>query len=410
MSYVITGVDVVDGTSGGLTAEQDVLVDGARIAAVGRDLSASRSVDGRGLTLLPGLFDCHVHVVNSGVDPAEALSKPFSTQFYDAIDNLNRTVAAGITTIRDAGGADLGIRTAVDAGRINGPRMRIAVQMLSQTGGHNDHWTVSGGCSVSIGAQPHPGRPGPLVDGVDEMRRKVRELKRAGADVIKICASGGVVSPRDEPQHPQFRPDELAECVAEAAATGTAVMAHAHSAAGIASAVEAGVRSVEHGVFLDEPTAELMAERGTWLVPTLSAPLSVVEAYDRGVPFPPAVVRKAREVAAQHERSFRLAHSMGIRIAMGSDSGVGPHGSNLRELELMERYGMKPSEVLVSATSSSAELLGVSRDLGTVEDGKLADFVLVEGTPYRFADLHRRIRAVFKEGRQVHGAPLPARP
>jgi imidazolonepropionase-like amidohydrolase len=280
--------------------------------------------------------------------------------------------------------------------------MRISVQILSQTGGHADNWMV---CGADIGLRAHPGLPDCLVDGPVEARRRVRELIRAGADQIKVCTSGGVLSPRDDPRHAHFRMDELEEMVAEATAAHTYVMAHAQATDGIKNAVRAGIRSIEHGIFLDEEGIDLMLERGTWLVPTLVAPISVLEAVEAGARMPEQMVQKARDVVDTHREAIRQAVAAGVRIAMGTDSGVGPHGTNLRELLLMQEVGMKPEEVLVAATSSAAELLGLGDELGTVEPGKRADLVVVDGDPFEFADLDQRVVAVWKDGVQVVDRP-----
>ena len=394
------GGRLFDGTGAPL-AEADVVVEAGRIAEVGTGLDGDEAVDASGCALLPGLFDCHVHVIISTIDLLALLQQPFSYQFYQAARNLERTLDRGLTTVRDAGGADLGVKQAVEDGLISGPRLRIAVSVLGQTGGHTDGWVPSGQTVDLFG--PDPGRPDGIVDGVDEMRRKVREVRRAGADVIKVCTSGGVLSPRDDPRHAHFDLDELRVCVAEARAGGLEVMAHAQGTDGIKNAVRAGIRSVEHGVYLDDEAISMMIEAGTWLVPTLVAPQGVLAAAEAGAAMPEAAVRKAREGIEAHRDSFQRAAAAGVRIAMGTDSGVTPHGENLRELALMAEGGMKPEDVLVATTSSAAELLGLEGELGTVEPGKRADLVLVEGDPFDFRRLPDAVRAVWKDGVRVRG-------
>jgi imidazolonepropionase-like amidohydrolase len=244
----------------------------------------------------------------------------------------------------------------------------------------------------------HPGRPSGIVDGVDQVRHKVRELKRNGADVIKVAVSGGVLSPRDDPRHPHFRPAELEALVEEATAAGMFVMAHAQGADGIKNAVRAGIRSIDHGIYLDDEAIELMLRHGTWFVPTLVAPQGVLDAADAGISLPEAILDKARMVLEIHRAAFRRAVEAGVRIAMGTDSGVTPHGRNLRELELMAAGGMEPAAVLEATTRSAAQLLGVDDELGTVEEGKLADLVLVSGDPYDFKGLGDRVEGVWKGG------------
>src|SRR4051812_5954038 len=288
----------------------------------------------------------------SGVDVLRALQTPFSYPFYEAVHNLRRTLVQGITHVRDAGGADLGVAEAVRNGLIAGPRMQIAISMLSQTGGHGDGWHVCGAEVPHL--QPHPGRPRTVVDGPDEMRRTVRELLRAGADVLKVATSGGVLSARDDPAHPHFRATELDVLVEEAEAAGVAVMAHAQSTEGIKAAVRAGIRSIEHGIFLDDEAIDLMLERGTWLVPTLSAPRAVLEAVAGGAALPEAILAKAVAVQKVHDASVARAAEAGVRIAMGTDTGVGPHGTNLGELGLMAGIGMSPEQVWRAAPPEGA--------------------------------------------------------
>jgi imidazolonepropionase-like amidohydrolase len=392
---VFRGGRVFDGT-GADPANADVAVEDGRIVDVGTGLDGDEAVDVAGRTIVPGLFDCHTHVCVSYVDLWRIAQRPFSYEFYEAARNLEATLRIGITSVRDAGGADLGIKTAVEDGLIPGPRMQISLVMLTQTGGHGDNWYPSGATVPFF--QEHPGRPSGLVDGPDEVRRKVRELVRAGADVIKVATSGGVLSPRDDPRHAHFRPAELEALVEEATAAGIFVMAHAQGADGIKNAVRAGIRSIDHGIYLDDEAIDLMKQRGTWFVPTLVAPQGVLDAADAGVPLPPAVVDKARRVIEIHRVAFRTAVQAGVRIAMGTDSGVTPHGRNLRELALMVAGGMTPAAALEATTRSAAQLLGVDEDLGTIEEGKIADLVVVSGDPYAFDDLDTRIEGVWKAG------------
>lgn len=233
------------------------------------------------------------------------------------------------------------------------------------------------------------------------MRRKVRELHRMGADVVKVATSGGVLSARDDPSHAHFRPAELAVLVEEASAAGMPVMAHAQAADGIKNAVRAGIRSIEHGIFLDDEGIDLMLANGTWLVPTLVAPQGVLDAVAAGVPIPANIAEKARAVIGVHREAVRRAIAAGVRLAMGTDSGVTPHGRNLRELAMMADLGMAPGAVLEAATRSAAQLLGVVDDRGTIEPGKRADLVLVDGDPFAFETLRERIAGVWMDGGRV---------
>ncbi|WP_066950737.1 metal-dependent hydrolase family protein [Microtetraspora fusca] len=394
------GGRVFDGT-GTPIAQADVVVEDGRIVEVGTGLDGDVGVDASGLTLLPGLFDCHVHVTGSGLDLPTRLEQPFSYQFYAAMANLAATLDCGITTARDAEGADLGVQLALERGLIQGPRLQISISMISQTGGHGDGWRASG--NHFLYGLPYPGRPDGIADGPDEVRRKVRELLRAGAEVIKVCTTGGVLSPRDDPRHRQFSPEELAVIVDEAAAQGRAVMAHATSPAGVKNAVRAGARSIEHGTILDDESIEMMVKAGTWLVPTLSAGHSLLAMADQGMRISPNALAKAREMTGVHRESVARAYAAGVKIAMGTDSGVTPHGENLLELRLMQEAGMKPEDVLAAATSSAADLLGVADDRGTIAPGKRADLVLVDRDPYDLADLKSAIVAVYQDGVRVRG-------
>lgn len=396
---VLGGGLVVDGSGAG-PAGADVVVEEGRIVDIGPGLDGDERVDLAGKTLLPGLFDCHTHVTVSSIDMMHNLQSPFSYRFFQAAQNLEATLRIGITTIRDAGGADLGIKQAVADGLIRGPRMQISLAMISQTGGHGDGWMASGQEVHSL-LPSHPGVPDARVDGPDEMRRMVRSLIRMGADVIKVATSGGVLSPRDKPTHAHFRPAELEVLVEEATAAGVAVMAHAQAAPGIKNAVRAGIRSIEHGIYLDDEAISLMLERGTWLVPTLVAPRGVLDAAAAGASIPEASLRKAEEVVEIHRDSFRRAAAAGVRIAMGTDSGVTRHGNNLRELALMVEGGLTPMQAIEATTRSAAELLGLQDELGTLERGKRADLVVVDGDAVDVATLDQRITAVYQDGRQV---------
>jgi imidazolonepropionase-like amidohydrolase len=395
---LFSGGNVFDGT-GADPAPGDVVVEGDRIVSVGAPGTGDgdERVDLAGRTLLPGLFDCHVHVMFSGIDIVRDLQTPFSYRFFVAAGNLAATLRAGITSVRDATGADAGVKLAVERGLIPGPRMQISIDMLSQTGGHGDEYFPCGH-QIPLLSPSYPGKPTVIVDSPDEMRRAVRELIRAGADVLKVASSGGVMSVGSDPRRAHLRPAELDVLVEEATAAGRFVMAHAQASDGIKNAVRAGVRSIEHGIFLDDEAIDLMLERGTWLVPTLIAPIWVIESVEAGAQISDASLRKARDVVEIHAESFRRAVEAGVKVAMGTDAGVGPHGDNLRELPLMAKGGMSPAEVLRATTSEAARLLGVDDDLGTIAEGKLADLVVVGGDAYELDDLGARIEQVWKAG------------
>ena len=278
--------------------------------------------------------------------------------------------------------------------------MQISIRMLSQTGGHGDSWMASG-VAAEPWSVPYPGSPDAMVDGPDEMRKKVRELIRCGADVLKVATSGGVLSPRDDPRHAHFREEELRVLVTEAAAAGRWVMAHAQAVEGIKAAVRTGIRSIEHGIFLDDEAIAMMLEHGTYLVPTLIAAEGVLDAAEAGAAIPAASVQKAREVIDIHRDSFRRAAAAGVKIAMGTDCPVTPHGQNLRELAAMQQGGLSPAAALVAATRTAAELLGVADDRGTLRPGLRADLLVVDGDPFVFDTLAQRVSGVYMDGHAV---------
>jgi imidazolonepropionase-like amidohydrolase len=397
---VFRGGSIWDG-SGADPAMGDLVVEDGRVVDVGRDLDGDEAIDVAGRTILPGLFDCHVHVGVAQPDTWKLAHQPVSYRILEAAGSLARTLDAGITSVRDAGGADLGIKQARDEGLVRGPRLQLSLRMISQTGGHGDDWLPSG-ILVDLFSRM-PGLPETRADGPDEMRRVVRTLIRQGADVIKVATSGGVLSPRDKPTHAHFRPAELEVLVEEATAAGIHVMAHAQATDGIKNAIRAGIRSIEHGIFLDDEGIELMLQRGTWFVPTLVAPQGVIDAAEAGADFGPGILDKARAVVDVHREAFRRAVEAGVRIAMGTDSGITPHGANLRELALMQAGGMSPAAVLEATTRSAAQLLGVADRLGTLEPGKVADLVIVSGDPYDLASLSDRIESVWQDGTRVDG-------
>jgi len=383
-------------SSDGDFARRDVHINDGVIATEEAPQGSAEIVDCTGLSILPGFIDCHVHVMTSSLDIVRRLDSSLSYLMYQAARNMKATLLAGVTTVRDAAGADAGMKRALAEGLIEGPRLLTAISMISQTGGHGDRTTASGTWLPLI--PEHAGFPRAIVDGPDEMRRAVRMLVREGADVIKVATSGGVMSPRSNPQHAHFRPAELDVLVEEATAAGLPTMAHAQSAAGIKAAARAGINSVDHGVFLDDEAIELMLANGTFLVPTLVSGPGVLAARDT---ISPENIRKVELGIARHMKSIESAVAAGVRIAMGTDSGVTPHGDNLQELHLLEKAGMAPQQVLLSATSNAAELLRIDDSAGSIEPGKTADLVVVSGDPFALKTLPERIVMVFKDGRRV---------
>jgi imidazolonepropionase-like amidohydrolase len=276
--------------------------------------------------------------------------------------------------------------------------MQISVTMLSMTGGHNDPWLPSG--THGIFGIEYPGMPSGVCDGVDGVSRAVREVIRAGADVIKIASSGGFLSPADDPMEPNYSQEEVDAIVRTAADLGTWVMSHAHGPEGIKRAVRAGVRSVDHGTYLDEEAAAMMVERGTWLVPTLTAG-DTTEALAHDEKVQPAVREKLRGLGRPEFDAMRLAAEAGVKVAMGTDCPVAPHGTNLNELRHMSANGFTPAQALHAATASAAELMGLQDELGTIASGRRADLVVLDGDPLDFDDYETRIEQVWKDGARV---------
>lgn len=394
---LLSGGVVFDGTGSAPTGA-DVLIEDGAIVAVGPGLDGDESIDCAGKLVTPGLIDCHVHFMADGnFSPTNHAQTPFSMNFFKAAERMQRTLACGITTVREAGGTDLGVKEARDNGLIAGPKMQLSIAILSQTGGHGDKWAVCGAHMPGM-MDCHPGRPHNIVDGPEEMRKKVRELIRAGADVIKVCTSGGVLSPRDDPQHAHFMADELNVLVAEASAGHRFVMAHAQATDGIKNAIRAGIRSIEHGIYMDDEAIEMMLESGTYLVPTLIAPMGVLEAADAGIDMPAAVIQKARDVVEVHRESVARCIEAGVKVAMGTDSGVTPHGRNLTELGEMVSLGMADQATWEASTRVAAELMGIDATTGTLEPGKVADIAVWNGTDLAVDGLRERIDTVIQDG------------
>ena len=383
MDKLIRNGIVIDGT-GKVIEDAVIAIKGDSIAAIGPasdfiGIDAKEVIDAQGGYILPGLIDTHVHMMMEIKDVRESLITPFSMRFYEALTYMKRTLDAGITTVRDAGYADLGVKQAIENGLISGPRMQISVNPLTITGGHGDNWMVS---DMDLTNKAYPGFPSGICDGPEQVRQKVREMLRAGADIIKVHATGGVMSPTDHPEFTQFSMEELQIIVEEAAyRKGRKVMAHAQGAEGVKQAVRAGIHSIEHGIFLDDEAIELMLKHGTYLVPTLLAPVSVVEASEANESMPAYAVDKAKEVMEIHQQSVARAYKAGVKIAMGTDAGVMAHGTNLRELALMCDIGMSPMEAILASTKIAAECLGWEDRIGTIAEGKLADLVIVQENP-----------------------------
>ena len=382
MTIAIQCGTLIDGTGADPVRGAVVVVEGDSIAAVNVDGSIPRGadvLDASGMTVMPGMIDCHVHLTSNPPKTMEQrLSTPFSLAIAEALKNAQTSLDHGFTTLRDAGGTPRGVKLAIDNGLFPGPRLRVAVTALSQTGGHGDS-TMANGSTLRVSNVEVPFN---LVDGPESARKTTREVLRAGADQIKIMTSGGVLSPSDEPSSTGMTPDEIAAVVYEAHAAHKTVMSHAQATQGILNAVLAGVESIEHGIYLDERVVDEMLARGTFLVATLIAPVSVLKlAEENPGSMPTWGVRKSKEVIEVHKESFRYAVERGVRIAMGTDTGVGVHGTNAGELALMVECGMTPLQAIVATTKTAAECARLEKLTGTLEPGKRADIVAVKGDP-----------------------------
>jgi imidazolonepropionase-like amidohydrolase len=330
-------------------------------------------------TAMPGIIDCHDHLAHLGLDLKERLNTPSSLAVLKAGKWVTETLMNGVTTVRDSGGVDLGLKMAVEQNVISGPRLIISLAIISQTGGHADRTQPSG---QSTNFPILPGIPDGNADGVENVRHKVREIIRMGADWIKVATTGGIGSSRGGPTIPQFTLEELKAIVDEAHRTGKPVQVHAHGGEGLKMCIEAGVDSIEHGTYADEDDLRRMAEKGIWLVPTLSIFNRMLERINHDPESVPKHIREKIQGVVEAQRfSFTRAMELGVPIAMGTDAGALGHGQNAKELVYMVESGMSPMQAIMASTQRSAQLLKMSDQLGTLEPGKLADLILIEGDP-----------------------------
>ncbi|MBC7101327.1 MAG: amidohydrolase family protein [Methanobacteriales archaeon] len=326
--------------------------------------------------ILPGFIDAHVHIMERGFKLEDRIETPLSLYFYNAIDNMRRTLNAGITTIRDAGMADFGVKLASQNGIIPAPRIQISVTPLSITGGHFD-FHMKSGLDIEL---KYPGLPSGICDGPSEVRKKTREVLRAGADVIKIMATGGVMSVNDKPDDTQFTKKELKIIVEEAHFKGKKTMAHAHGLEGIKNCIKAGIDSIEHGTYIDKKTAAEMRDKGIYLVPTFFVTAELARKAKKSE-IPGYTKKDAIEIAKVHRENIEAAYEEGVQLLMGTDSGVIDHGQNLKELSYLYDIGMEPAEILESATLKAAECIGWDDRIGSLDKGKLADVLVVKENP-----------------------------
>ena len=405
-TIAILAGNLIDGTGADPRRHTTIEVRDGTIVAIhdGHHVPAdATAIDASGLTVMPGLIDSHVHLAMRPKGLEDRLQTPYSLGVAETLVNARATLDAGVTTVRDAGGTPRGVKMALERGLFPGPRVRISVGALSQTGGHGDATTMSGvHLRADTADAPMSEHPWTVVDGVDEARRGVRQLIRAGADQIKLMTSGGVMSPGSDPGRIGFGRDEILAIVNEARAAGRTTMSHAQASAGILNAVVSGVDSIEHGVYLTEEICHEMVARGTYLVPTLVAPLWVLRRAERDPGSVPAwAVAKGRTVVAAHMESFRMAVAMGVTIAMGTDHGVGSHGTNAEELAVMVEGGMTTMQAIVASTSVAATCCRVDHLVGTIAPGMRADIIAIDGDP--LADItvlqdQARLRLILQDG------------
>jgi len=386
-TLVLVGASLIDGSGAEPVRGRAVVVEGDRITQVVDDARAPRGrrIDLSGCTLLPGLINCHVHLCfGAEADPVRAMKdEPHALTALKVLRRAQETVEAGVTTVRDLGGrdyAEFAVRRAVAEGLFPGPRILGAGRPVCMTGGHGN----------SIGRE---------ADGPDDARKAVREQLKAGADVIKLIATGGVMTPGVEPGSPQLTLEEMRAAIEEATKAGRRTAAHAQGSTGIADAIEAGITTIEHGIFLTDEIIAAMKRKGVFLVATLAAP-AAISAGGLAAGIPDYMVRKSDAVVTAHVASFRRAHEAGARIAAGADSGtpLNPHGSLLPELELMVKYGMTPLEAIRSATLVAAEALGLGGETGRVAEGHAADLLAVTGDPAERIGALGDVRLVLARG------------
>ncbi|MEM0265001.1 MAG: amidohydrolase family protein [Candidatus Methanomethylicia archaeon] len=395
---------LIDGTGSPPLDKAIVVIDGGRIKAVGvsgevKIPSDAKIIDLNGLTIMPGLIDAHMHFMGTRTHKLEEnFTIPDQVKLLRCVSDASALLDAGFTTVKDCGGTNgLYLKFAINEGSIRGPRVIASGYVLSQTFGHGDvHFLPINWVKEKIPT---------ICDGVDDCRRAARYALREGADFIKICATGGVMSMRDRPEHTQFSYEEIKAIVDEAQKVGTFVTAHAQGTQGIKIAISAGVKTIDHGIYLDEEAIKMMKERDVILVPTLSIVHQIVT-RGKEVGIVEWGLMKAAEAFESHIKSVKMAYEAGVKIAVGTDFG-GPElwklGTNAMELELLvDKIGFKPMDAIVSATKISAEACGLLNKIGTIETGKLADIIVVKGNPLEDIRILRNIeniKLVMKEGK-----------
>jgi len=403
-SYVLKAARMFDGKSNALTTPGVVVVTDGKIVAVGAGAAipaGAQVIDLGDATLLPGFIDAHTHLTGQYREDytkamLEGLQKPISEKAIDATVNARITLMAGFTTVRDVGSEDyldVGLRNAIDKGVVPGPRMLVCVHAIGATGGHCDETGFRAGV---FGKETGPEEG--VVNGADQARYAVRLAHKYGATIIKTCATGGVLSLADAVDTPQLTQAELDALVDEAHALKLKAAAHAHGAEGAKRAIRAGIDSIEHGSFLDDEALDLMKQHGTYYVPTLMAVQGLSEQIAKGIPIPPPIKVKAEDAIAHVHQTFQKALAKNIKIGLGTDAAVYPHGRNAEEFHQMVDLGMKPVDALKAGTSADADLLGLATKIGTLEPTKLADVVAVPGDPIENIRQTEHVFFVMKEG------------
>jgi len=339
--------------------------------------SDANVIDGDDNYLLPGFIDCHTHIFAKGFHKEENMANPLGLHFYNAVPHSLQTINAGVTTIRDCGSADLSFKLAQQRKLFKAPKIHLSITPLVMTGGHFDLLLPSGWDMEIM----YPGFPKGRCDGVEEVLKKTREIKRAGADFIKVMCSGGVLTTNSSPEYPQFNKKELKTIVNEARVNEMKVSAHCHSLKGMNNCIDAGFSSIEHGTFIDRKTSRKMVEKNVSLVPTLLVHQFL---YENGFPawdnYADEKTEKLKEIVKVHKENISVAYDEGVNILMGTDSGVIPHGHNLEELVHLTDIGMDESEAIASGTVKAAEFLGID-NLGLVKQNYVADLIIVNSNP-----------------------------
>jgi imidazolonepropionase-like amidohydrolase len=403
-TYVLKAARMFDGKSNALATPGLVVVTGGKITAVGAGATIpadAEVIDLGDATLLPGFIDAHTHLTMQYREDytkamLQSLQLTIPEKAIDATVNARVTLMAGFTTVRDVGSEDyldVGLRNAIDKGVVPGPRMLVCVHAIGATGGHCDETGFRAGV---FGKETGPEEG--VVNGADQARYAVRLAHKYGATIIKTCATGGVLSLADSVDTPQLTQAELDAIVDEAHALRLKTAAHAHGAEGAKRAIRAGIDSIEHGSFLDDEALDMMKQRGTYYVPTLMAIQGLSEQIAKGVAIPPAIKVKADLAIASLHQTFQKALAKNIKIGLGTDAAVYPHGRNAEEFHQMVDLGMKPVDALRAGTSSDADLLGLSAKIGTLEINKFADVVAVPGDPIQNIRQTEHVFFVMKEG------------